>query len=300
VLLLPGVFGATFNVFQKDPYSNGIQNCNITTLEFEIDSEDKLYVGTVLMNSNSLKYKYLDAGSGFFSQDNLYRLRRKNIEFFDMTPTSNHGLASINIYGEKYDSPDIGPGSYTLEFYPVFEDRTNIILDVNPINYTLVIKSKIKDLDIYTTDFYNRTNTVVMGDLLDLHVDNVINGLYSTTAQIYSDYTLGVRYDTNTINISEFEDNVYPENVDTILGDLEEYLVCPKEDINLTISDQCFSKSILVSQEVPTPSNIYLWVDRFFSDYDNDIIPRIYYKVGAYFNCMDSGASFDFYVNPIV
>jgi hypothetical protein len=270
---------SSFSISQDYSYA-----CRSNNIKLNITSNETFHIGSLKLASEDLAIGAVTENQFFFNDENRYRFDRDYLEFFDITPNSKDAAVTLELVNRTGYKAKIKPGKYTLHFIPKFQKKDDSYIDVPEFNATYDIMEDLELIYANITGRKNKTNTAVMGEDISVTFYNNYSEFLPgvITASIIYD---GMTYDRKEFEINETSGTFFKDAFNTITEpDQRDTTTCPDEDIIFEVSNACHGKELYVTQEVPQPSDIYFYVDRFF-DYGEARIPQIYYMVGAYFNC---------------
>jgi len=278
---------STLKVYQGQTY-----DCSFDELVLDFNANGTIAVFSMDVFSEKLSLSGHTLGEDFFNFENLFREIEDKIEFFDMEPNYDKGKLYFSLHNKS--GGDLLPGKYFFTSKVLSQARNDSILYLNDsFNFSFTKYTNLPNLKLKITNKDGLENKTVMGELLNINITNLETNLTQNLQNYYVHYNRK-NYNENQIVFSNNKKQYYHREIETILGDLQNNLVCPNNNFMVVFIDDCFELQIEVEQMIPKPSDIYYEVDRFFDLNEVENIPRIYYMAGAYFNCQDENASLVF------
>lgn len=278
---------STLKVYQGHSYE-----CAFNELVLDFDANGTIAVFSMDVFSEKLTLSGHTLGEGFFHFDNLFREIEDKIEFFDIGPNYSSGKLHFSLHNKS--GGDLNPGTYDFTSKVLSQaENDSVLYRDDDFKFSFTQYTDLKNLDVKVTNKNGLENKTVMGELLNINITNLKSNLTEVLQNTYIAYHRN-NYNEKTFLLSNEKNQYYPRSIETMLGDLQNNLVCPNDSFMVVFKDNCFELQIRVEQMIPKPSDIYYEVDRFFDLGEVENIPRIYYMAGAYFNCQDENASLVF------
>ena len=264
--------------------------CNNNYIELNLTANESLYIGSIKLASDSLGFNSVQDGIGFFGDEHRFRNDSRYLEYFDEEPFYKTGSLTVRLENESDELSRILPGYYQISFFPSLDRIDGSHIQIDPLNMRIGINSGVDFLNVSAIDRKNRINTVTMGDDFSLRFSDMFTGVDDNSISIYTKYH-GLQFNRASFYLNDSINQTFPEILDTRTYDLQKNIICPIEDMRIDITNSCGLRSLVVHQTVPDASDIYYQVDRVFNFEETYRVSRIYYMVGAYFNCRRDDAT---------
>lgn len=263
---------------------NTEKGCNVNYYDFGISLEELFHIGSIKLESDSLSFGYPDSFHNFFKEKNLFRSGSEYLEFFDMNSTEHSGRMTLKFENKSEPRSRIMPGIYPITIISEFQRKNDSHIPIDPLFSSITIKTFVDVMNISLLGKHNEKNKAVMGENLTVILSGIRAGIYTSSLNV------NVKYHDRYFRMQKLiandnENQIFPEFVDTTTYDLNENIVCPRENLTIEFTELCAENKIQIEQVVPEPSDIYHKVNKFFDNKNIQIIGQIYYMVGAYFNC---------------
>lgn len=252
-------------------------------------SDELLSIGNLHLESDVLDIKKYGNSFNFFVPENIFRKDREHIEFFDISPEHYSGYIGITFGNKSNPTSRLKPGTYDFRFIPEFRRSDDSYIIGNPLPGTITVENKFDVVDISASGRKKVPNSIIMGENISIAFSGTIT--YPDTKNIEAQvYYHGKGYDKKNLNATGEIDQKFNETLGSITENLQENIICPRENITIEFSGICSEKELSIKQVPPEPSDIYYNVGKYFETRENYRIKQIYYMVGAYFNCRRADA----------
>lgn len=263
---------------------NTEKGCNMNYYDFGISPGEFFHIGSIKLESDLLSFGYPDSFYDFFKEDNLFRSGKEYLEFFDMNSTEHSGRITLRFENKSEPRSRIMPGIYPITIISEFQRRDDSYIPIDPLYSSITIRTFVDVMNISLIGRHNEKNRAVMGENLTVILDGIKAGVYTSSLNV------NVKYHDRYFRMQKLianndENQVFPEFIDTTTYDLNENIVCPRENLTIEFTELCAENKIQIEQVIPEPSDIYYKVNTFFDNKNVQMINQIYYMVGAYFNC---------------